>query len=70
MQWFFVFPPPPVIELGDARGFDFQLVDRGGLGHASLMNARNQPLGMASQDSRLVNVRANGMEDSPEYRLI
>lgn len=65
----FVFPPPPVIELGNARGFDFQLIDRGGLGHAFLMNARNQLLGMASQDSRLVNVRPNGMEDKPEYRI-
>lgn len=65
----FVFPPPPVIELGNARGFDFQLIDRGSLGHTSLMNARNQLLGMALQDSRLVNVRPNGMEDNPEYRI-
>jgi hydrophobe/amphiphile efflux-1 (HAE1) family protein len=65
----FVFPPPPVIELGNARGFDFQLMDRGNLGHATLMEARNQLLGMASQDQRLVAVRPNGMEDVPEYRI-
>ncbi len=65
----FAFPPPPVIELGKATGFDFQLVDRGSLGHAALMNARNQLLGMASQDPRLINVRPNGMEDVPEYRV-
>lgn len=65
----FVFPPPPVIELGNARGFDFQLLDRGNLGHAALMEARNQLLGMASQDQRLVAVRPNGMEDVPEYRI-
>jgi hydrophobe/amphiphile efflux-1 (HAE1) family protein len=65
----FVFPPPPVIELGNARGFDFQLMDRGNLGHAALMEARNQLLGMASQDQRLVAVRPNGMEDVPEYRI-
>ena len=29
----FAFPPPSVIELGMATGFDFQLLDRGGLGH-------------------------------------
>ena len=29
----FAFPPPPVVELGMATGFDFQLLDRGGLGH-------------------------------------
>lgn len=65
----FAFPPPSVIELGNATGFDFQLVDRGGVGHAALMNARNQLLGMAAQDPRLVKVRPNGMEDVPEYRI-
>jgi HAE1 family hydrophobic/amphiphilic exporter-1 len=65
----FAFPPPAVVELGNARGVDFQLMDRGGLGHTALMNARNQLLGMASQDPRLVNVRPNGMEDVPEFRV-
>ncbi|MDD5452582.1 MAG: efflux RND transporter permease subunit [Desulfovibrionales bacterium] len=65
----FAFPPPPVIELGMATGFDFQLQDRGGLGHEKLMTARNQLLGMAAQDSRLVRVRPNGMEDVPEYHI-
>jgi len=65
----FAFPPPPVIELGMATGFDFQLQDRGGLGHEALMAARNQLLGMAAQDPRLIRVRPNGMEDVPEYRI-
>ena len=65
----FTFPPPAVMELGNARGVDFQLVDRGGLGHTALMNARNQLLGMAAQDPRLTKVRPNGMEDVPEYRV-
>ncbi|HED00151.1 MAG TPA: efflux RND transporter permease subunit [Proteobacteria bacterium] len=65
----FAFPPPPVIELGMATGFDFQLQDRGGLGHEKLMAARNQLLGMAAQDPRLVRVRPNGMEDVPEYHI-
>jgi HAE1 family hydrophobic/amphiphilic exporter-1 len=65
----FTFPPPAVVELGNARGVDFQLLDRGGLGHAALMNARNQLLGMAAQDPRLTSVRPNGMEDVPEYRV-
>lgn len=65
----FAFPPPSVIELGNATGFDFQLLDRGGLGHEKLMMARNQLLYMASQDRRLAKVRPNGMEDVPEYRL-
>jgi hydrophobe/amphiphile efflux-1 (HAE1) family protein len=65
----FAFPPPPVLELGNARGFDFQLQDRGGVGHEALMAARNQLLGMAAQDSRLTAVRPNGMDDVPEYRI-
>ena len=65
----FVFPPPAVVELGIARGFEFELLDRGGLGHAGLMNARNQLLGIAAQDQRVTAVRPNGMEDVPEYRV-
>ncbi len=67
----FVFAPPAVSELGHAQGFDFQLVDRGGVGHQALMDARNQLLGMARQDPRLnpQSVRPNGMEDVPEYRV-
>jgi HAE1 family hydrophobic/amphiphilic exporter-1 len=65
----FAFPPPAVIELGNAAGFDFQLQDRGGVGHETLMAARNQLLGMAARDPRLAKVRPNGMEDVPEYRI-
>ena len=65
----FAFPPPAVIELGIATGFDFQLLDRGGLGHEKLMEARNQFLSMASKDKRLAKVRPNGLEDVPEYRV-
>jgi len=65
----FAFPPPAVIEMGNATGFDFQLQDRGGLGHKKLMAARNQLLGMAAQDPRLVRVRPNGMEDVTEYYI-
>ena len=65
----FVFPPPSVPELGMAKGFDLQLLDRGGLGHVALMNARNQLLGAAARDPGLANVRPNGMEDVSEYRV-
>ena len=65
----FAFPPPAIVELGTALGVDFQLEDRGGLGHAALMNARNQLLGMTAQDPRIANVRPNGMEDVPQFRV-
>jgi len=65
----FAFPPPAVVELGNAKGVDFMLEDRGGLGHLALLNARNQLLGMAAKDPRLVSVRPNGMEDLPQFRI-
>ena len=65
----FAFFPPPIRELGNASGFDLQLVDRSGLGHESLMQARNQLLGAASQNALLVGVRPNGLNDVPQYKL-
>jgi HAE1 family hydrophobic/amphiphilic exporter-1 len=65
----FAFRPPPVIELGNSTGFDYQLIDFGGVGHANLMAARNQLLGMAARDPRLARVRPNGLEDVPQYRV-
>ncbi len=65
----FAFQPPSITEMGNIGGVDFMLVDRGGLDHNALMNARNQFLGMAMQDPRLTSVRPNGMEDVPEFRI-
>ncbi len=52
-----------------ANGFDFQLQDRGGLGHEKLMEARNQLLGMAMKNPKLIAVRPNGQDDSPQFKL-
>lgn len=61
---------PPIIALGNATGFDFELTDRASLGHGQLMAARDQLLALARQHPEtLVAVRANGMEDSPQYKL-
>ena len=65
----FAFVPPAVIELGTSSGFNVQLQDRGGVGHEELTAARNQFLGMAAQDKRLVGVRPNGQDDVAEYQL-
>jgi hydrophobe/amphiphile efflux-1 (HAE1) family protein len=65
----FTFPPPAVVELGMAKGFDFELLDRGGLGHEALMAAQYQLLGIAARDERLTAVRPNSMADVPEYRI-
>jgi multidrug efflux pump len=66
----FAFAPPPLPELGIASGFDFFLKDNAGLGHEALMNARNQLLGAAAQSPLLVNVRPNGQEDTPQFRIV
>lgn len=65
----FGFALPPVPELGMADGFDLYLQDLGGAGHAALMDARNQMLGMAQQNPLLYNVRPNGKEDAPQLQL-
>ena len=65
----FAFYPPPITELGNATGFDLQLLDQAGLGHEALMGAQYQLLGMAAQDPRLVGVRPNGLADVPEYKI-
>lgn len=62
--------PPSIPELGTAAGFDFQLQDRGGVGHDKLMEARNMLLGMAAQDEEtLALVRPNGLNDTPQYKI-
>ncbi|HTF85417.1 MAG TPA: efflux RND transporter permease subunit, partial [Cellvibrio sp.] len=65
----FPFVPPAITQLGTSSGFNLQLQDLGGLGHDALMEARNQFLGLAAQDPRLVGVRPNGQEDNPQYKL-
>ena len=65
----FAFYPPAVIELGNASGFDFQLLDRGGVGHGALTAAQNQLLGMAAQNPKLAGVRPNGLSDVPQYKI-
>jgi len=65
----FAIAPPAVVELGQANGFDFMLQDRSGLGHAKLMEARGQLLGMAAKNPKLVGTRPNGQDDSPQFKL-
>ena len=65
----FAFAPPAVIELGFANGFDMELQDRSGLGHEKLMAARNQLLGLTMKNPKLVAVRPNGQDDTPQFKL-
>ena len=66
----FPFNMPAIVELGTATGFDFELIDQGGLGHTALTQARNQLLGMVTKHpDLLVRVRPNGLEDTPQFKL-
>ena len=65
----FALVPPAVQELGRSSGFDFELEDRGNLGHAGLMKARNQFLKLASRDPLLTAVRPNGLDDTPQLHI-
>ena len=65
----FALVPPAVQELGNATGFDAQLVDETGMGHAKLLAARNQLLGMASQDQTLAQVRPLSLDDAPQLKV-
>jgi hydrophobe/amphiphile efflux-1 (HAE1) family protein len=67
----FAFNLPAIVELGTATGFDFQLIDQANLGHEKLTAARNQLLGMAAEHpDLLVGMRPNGLEDTPQFKLI
>ena len=61
--------PPAIPELGSSNGFSFRLQDRGGKGHAALLQARNQLMGMAMQSKILAGVRPDGLEDAPQWKI-
>ncbi|EOF4702263.1 MAG: multidrug efflux RND transporter permease subunit AcrB [Klebsiella huaxiensis] len=66
----FAFNLPAIVELGTATGFDFQLIDQGGLGHEKLTQARNQLFGMIAQHPDVLSgVRPNGLEDTPQFKV-
>jgi multidrug efflux pump len=65
----FALSPPAIPELGTATGFNFRLQDRAGAGHAALVTARNQMLGMAGKSPVLAGVRPDGLEDAPQLQL-
>jgi hydrophobe/amphiphile efflux-1 (HAE1) family protein len=65
----FIRQPPSIRGLGTASGFDVELKDVGGLGHAALSAARDRFLALAAQDPTLSAVRASGVADQPQYHV-
>jgi len=62
----YVLSPPAVHGLGESSGFDLELQDVGGVGREVLGKAREQFLALAHADSKLEQVRYNGLEDQPQ----
>ena len=65
----FVSAPPAIRSLGNATGFDFELQDQAGLGHDTLIAARDQLLELARKSPLLRNVRAYGQDDTPQLEV-
>ena len=66
----FAFAPPAMPELGISSGFTFFLQDNTNQGHDARVAARNQLLGAAAKSPLLANVRPNGLDDTPQLRVV
>lgn len=65
----FAFNLPAIPELGVASGFDMYLQDNAGNGHDALLKVRQDFLYAAQQSPLLMQVRANGQDDTPQFKL-
>ncbi|KAA8735421.1 efflux RND transporter permease subunit [Acinetobacter qingfengensis] len=65
----FAMAPSGIPGLGSGSGFTFELLDLNGAGHESLVSAKDKLLKLASQNSKLQNVRYGSQEDSPTLAL-
>ena len=65
----FALVPPPVRELENSSGFDVEMEDRAGLGHAAMMKARRQFLALAAHDPLLSSVRPGSLDDTPQLHI-
>jgi HAE1 family hydrophobic/amphiphilic exporter-1/multidrug efflux pump len=65
----FVMLPPAIHGLGESAGYDVELQDIGGLGHAALVKAKQQFLQLAAADRRLLQNRANDLDDTAQFKV-
>ena len=65
----FVLTPPAVSGLGQSNGFTFELQSTAGTSRDALLAMRNQLLGMAGQDAKLMGVRPNSLPDLPQLQV-
>jgi hydrophobe/amphiphile efflux-1 (HAE1) family protein len=69
----FTLVPPAIPSMGISSGFDIEIMDNAGLGHAALAEVRDKLLQEANTRpdivSKLMAVRQNGMRENTQYRL-
>lgn len=65
----YAFNVPAIPELGTATGFDLYLQDNAGAGHEMLTKVRQDYVYAAQQSPLLMQVRSNGMDDAPQFKL-
>lgn len=62
-------PPPPIDGLGNSGGFALRLQDRAGLGREALIAARDQLLGQANGNPKILYAMMEGLAESPQLRV-
>ncbi|MBP3301671.1 MAG: efflux RND transporter permease subunit [Opitutales bacterium] len=61
---------PAITELGNATGFEYQMQDRGGIGHEALVNAMNEVFKKANlPETAMAGVRLQGLNDGPMLKM-
>jgi multidrug efflux pump len=61
--------PPAIQEMGNAKGFEFQLIDQGGVGREKLIEGRDLLLSTLQSDPTIGFVRLNSLPDVPQYKV-
>ena len=61
--------PPPIDGLGNSGGFSLRLQDRAGLGREALLAARDQLLGQANGNPKILYAMMEGLAESPQLRV-
>lgn len=65
----YVLSPPALRNLGDSSGFELQLEDLGGVGHAELAAATQRFLALARQNPDFSQVRNSARDDNAQFAV-
>jgi len=62
--------PPPIEGLGNSGGFALRLQDRANLGREALLAARDEVLGKANGNPKILYAMMEGLGEAPQLRLL